>query len=247
MSKPQPFSWVSSGRSDVGKVRKINEDNLLCLPERGLWVVADGMGGHEAGDLASTTIVQYLQGVPEHQQFSQFVTDVEDRILVANNNLFAEAYQRGGNVTIGSTVVALLVYDHYAVFLWAGDSRIYRYRKNVFERITRDHSYVEDLVQQGLLARADAEKHPHANVITRAVGSSPDLFIDIDIHALQDGDQFLLCSDGLYKDIADDEMRDALHRLPPEKSSQFLLDLALQRGATDNVTVTVVAIKANKR
>ena len=245
MSNTQPFSWVSNGVTDVGKVRKINEDNLLCLPERGLWVVADRIGGHEAGDLASTTIVQYLQGVPEHTVFSKFVTDVEDRILVANNNLFAEAYQRGGNVTIGSTVVALMIFDQYAVFFWAGDSRIYRYRNNVYERITRDHSYVEDLVEQGLLAREDAESHPHANVITRAVGSAPDLFVDIDVHDIQDGDQFLLCSDGLYKDIMDEEMGEAMHKMPPAESSQFLLDLALERGASDNVTVTVVEVKAN--
>jgi len=242
MNNTQAFHWVSAGFTDVGKVRKINEDNLLVLPERGLWVVADGMGGHEAGDLASSTIVEYLQNIPEPTSFSAFVDEVENRILLANNNLFAEAYQRGGNVTIGSTVVALLIFQGYAVFLWAGDSRIYRWRKNDYRRVTRDHSYVEDLVEQGLIRREDAESHPNANVITRAVGSSPDLFIDIDVVELQDGDQFLLCSDGLYKDIADQEMGDAMAKMSPEASAKFLLKTALDRGANDNVTVTVVSV-----
>jgi len=242
MNNTQSFHWVSAGFTDVGKVRKINEDNLLILPERGLWVVADGMGGHEAGDLASSTIVEYLQNIPEPASFSAFVDEVENRILLANNNLFAEAYQRGGNVTIGSTVVALLIFQGYAVFLWAGDSRIYRWRDHEYQRVTRDHSYVEDLVEQGLIRREDAESHPNANVITRAVGSSPDLFVDIDVAELQDGDQFLLCSDGLYKDIADDEMGEAMGKMAPKAAAKHLLDMALERGATDNVTVAVVSV-----
>ncbi|MCP4010760.1 MAG: serine/threonine-protein phosphatase, partial [Proteobacteria bacterium] len=144
MSAVTPFSWSSDGRTDVGKVRTVNEDSMLERPDIGLWAIADGMGGHTAGDMASSTTVSSLQELRTPRELSEFVDEVENRLVQTNTLLREIAAEKKGQ-TVGCTVVALLIFRGYAVCIWAGDSRVYRYRADTIERLTQDHALVEDL------------------------------------------------------------------------------------------------------
>ena len=238
------FRWSSAGRSHVGMVRAINEDACLAMPELGLWAVADGMGGHEAGDIASQMIVETLQEIPLPLAWPDFLNSVREALHDVNRRLREESAQRYQNRTIGSTVVVLLAYDSQCACLWVGDSRIYRLRNGQLEQLTRDHSHVQELVDQGLLTPEEVHRHPLANVITRAVGSADDLQIDEVVYPLQVGDLFLLCSDGLNKTVPDEEIARLLahsnHNC--QEAVKAFIHLALMRDANDNVTTIVVNI-----
>ncbi len=164
--------WKSASLTHVGNFRKINEDSTLDAPQSGLWAVADGMGGHSAGDVASQLIVSSLSALPREATLSQKVKRVDDVLGVVNSQLLLIAEKEGGRRIVGSTVVALAAVDEgFAVCAWAGDSRLYRLRGAVLEQISQDHSQVEEMIMRGELLRVDAEKHPSSNVITRAVGA----------------------------------------------------------------------------
>ena len=242
---PQPpFRWRSSTVSDVGKVRKHNEDSCLDRADSGLWVVADGMGGHASGDLASQLIVNTLAKVQTSNSLSETIDRIDDALLSVNAKLMAMSADT--KQTCGSTVVALLAFDRFCVCMWAGDSRIYRLRGKEFRQLTTDHSQVEVFVEQGLISREEAAAHPAGNMVTRAVGASADLFVEMDILELMHGDKYLLCSDGLDKHIADAEMAQILARNDPERAARALIDATLARGATDNVTVSVIEVERNQ-
>lgn len=232
--------WSSAALTDVGKVRTVNEDACAARPEAGLWVVADGMGGHDAGDLASATIIEYLGEIGKHDSLGDLVDAVEDSLLDVNRSLLAEASMRGKQATIGSTVVVLLAHHHHAACLWAGDSRIYRLREGRLQLVTQDHSQVMEMVEQGLLLREDAEAHPAANVVTRAIGAADELYLDVEVEELQSGDRYLLCSDGLTKEMTDTEIAEYLRHGSCQQACDSLVGLALERGSRDNVSVVVV-------
>ncbi len=232
------ITWRSALRSDVGKVRKLNEDSGLARPECRLWVIADGMGGHSAGDLASQMIVNSLAKVKPSDQLSEQVDFVEYNILGVHNRL--HELSQAHNQTSGSTVVVLLGGDHHCVFLWAGDSRLYRLRQGKLDQLTSDHTQLEVYIEQGLISREKAANHPSGNMVTRAVGAAESLFLDIDIAEVVSGDRFLLCSDGLDKHVADPEIEAAMRHGEPQEIIDRLVTLTLERGAHDNVTVCAV-------
>ena len=244
MTEKQAFQWSSAGRSHVGMVRAINEDACLALPEVGLWTVADGMGGHEAGDIASQMIVETLQQIVPPNDWEEFLNSVREGLKDVNRRLREESVQRYHNRTIGSTVVVLLLHGAHCACLWVGDSRIYRLQNGQLQQLTRDHSHVQELVDQGLIASEDAHRHPLANVITRAVGSAEELVIDEAVYPLQSGDMFLLCSDGLNKTVSDEEIARLLvhsnHNC--QEAVKAFIHLALMRDASDNVTTVVVNV-----
>lgn len=238
--------WTSASSSHVGMVRKVNEDAYLELPERGLWAVADGMGGHKAGDVASQMIIDALEQVPPCSSLEDFITMVKEHLQEAHRRLQEESARRYQRSVIGSTVVVLLVYGDQGACLWIGDSRIYRLQNGQLKQLTRDHSYVQDLIDQGLIKPEQAYRHPMANAITRAVGSAEKLDIDMLTFPLQAQDTFLLCSDGLNKIVTDDEIAALLTSGDSKKTVQMLIDLALARGADDNVTVMIVKIEGQE-
>jgi len=238
----KPLAWHSYGITDVGKVRKHNEDAMLDRAEIGLWVVADGMGGHHAGDVASQMIVETSKKVHEGTNLSRYVDDIEDSILEVNTRLIEMARESEKRTTIGSTVVILVAYEKYCLYIWAGDSRLYRLRDTELRQLTIDHSQVEQYVEQGLITREEATVHPHGNMITRAVGASETLFLEMDIQEMKSGDRYLLCSDGLTKHTMDFEFQDMLQEGTVEETCKTLVDLTLERGAGDNVTAIVVDI-----
>lgn len=233
-----PISWTSALRSDVGKVRKLNEDSGLDRPEAKLWAVADGMGGHSAGDLASQMIVNSLAKVKPSSNLSEHVDFVEHSILGVNNRLHELA--RAQNQTTGSTVIVLLGGERHCVFLWAGDSRLYRLRDGRLNQLTTDHTQAELYIERGLITRESAADHPSGNMVTRAVGAAAALFLDIDIVETFSGDRFLLCSDGLDKHVSDPEIESAMQDAEPQSIVDTLVEMTLSRGATDNVTVCAV-------
>ncbi len=244
MNQKSSFQWSSADRSHVGMVRAINEDACLALPERGLWAVADGMGGHEAGDVASQMVIETLQQIKPPTNWPDFLEAVRESLRDVNRRLREESAQRYQHRTIGSTVVVLIAYEAQCACLWVGDSRIYRLRDGQLRQLTRDHSHVQELVDQGLIAPENAHRHPLANVITRAVGSADELQIDEFVHPLQAGDLFLLCSDGLNKTLGDEEIARLLARSDHncQEAVKAFIHLALMRDANDNVTTVVVNI-----
>jgi serine/threonine protein phosphatase PrpC len=229
------WQWVSSAVTDVGNVRKVNEDAILDRSQQGLWVVADGMGGHEAGDVASSSIVAALGSLGDFDKPSAFVDAVEDALLDVNRRLFAMSAEDGK--VIGSTVVALLALPGHCLCMWAGDSRVYRLRNFELRELTTDHSEVEELIAEGSLAREDAAGYPGENIITRAVGGEDDLYLEVRLFELGHKDRMLLCSDGLYKDVSFEEIREILSDGSIATAVRRLLDLAKSRRCSDNTSV----------
>lgn len=237
MSEPL-FKWSSTALTNVGKVRKLNEDSVLDRGDCGIWVVADGMGGHSAGDLASQLIVNSLEKLDVVEDLADLVERVEDAVLNVNERLFEVA--NAHNQTSGSTVVVLIARGRHAVAMWAGDSRLYRLREGHIERLTTDHTQIEMYIEKGLLDREQAEGHPSGNMVTRAVGVTDHLLLEMDLFELEHGDRFLLCSDGLDKHVKDPEIEQSLAADDNNTVANNLIELTLSRGAMDNVTVCVV-------
>lgn len=235
------FKWTSASLSHVGLVRAINEDAYLDQPERRLWAVADGMGGHAFGDVASRMVVEALNKVPQPNSLVKFVTDTRDRLQIVNRQLRAKAATHNVQI-IGTTVVVLLAWDGYCGYLWAGDSRIYLYRNGILTQLTRDHSRVEELKSLGNLASEDIINPPSRNMITRAVGAASTLDLDNETMEVNDGDMFLLCSDGLSNEVSEQEICNALALGSCRQASDALILMALKRGGRDNISAVVVRV-----
>lgn len=231
------FTWRSAAVTAQGNVRTHNEDAVLERPAAGLWAVADGMGGHQAGDVASRLIVEALGGVTRRERPSELVDSVEDRLRAVNAQLYRQSLTEGG--LCGSTVALLLAFGGYCVSLWAGDSRVYRSRAGVLSCITRDHTEVQEMLDEGVLDVAAASEHAQ-NVITRAVGGAATVDFDLELRALEHRDRYLLCSDGLYKELADDRLSAHLTANDPEGACRALLQEALAGECNDNVSIVVV-------
>jgi len=235
------ISFRSASATHVGMVRQLNEDAFISRDDAGLWAVADGMGGHQAGDIASRKVVSALEQVTIADSISALLRETRMAIHQANSELVGMAGQYDANRLPGSTVAALVMHDSEAAAVWAGDSRIYRIRNGQAQQITRDHSHVQELIDQHLISQEEAEHHPMANVITRAVGIEDSLDLDVLHLDVMDGDRFLLCSDGLSRLVPMQEIRDLLGTGDLEEAVQSLLHTALVRGAPDNVTLVAVA------
>jgi protein phosphatase len=235
----QAFVFESWAVTHEGKVRELNEDRYLMEPPIGLWLVADGMGGHDAGEVASSAIVEHMKtiGVASSaaDQHARFV----DRLNKANRELQAYSRERNG-ATVGSTVAALLAYDGQYTCMWMGDARVYQIRRGKLRQLSRDHSEVQELVESGVLTKEEARNWPRRNVITRAVGVQPELDIDAVYGAMEDNDSYLLCSDGLTAHCTDEDILEAVSGRRAREACEILLDLTLSRGGTDNVTVVIV-------
>jgi serine/threonine protein phosphatase PrpC len=229
-------------RTDVGLKRKLNEDSLVSLPDRGLWAVADGMGGHEAGEVASAKVVEALARVPGGPDLDAFVGRAIDTLRAVNRELVELGRQGLEHKTIGSTVVGLAIGEGQFRCFWAGDSRCYRVRDGQITQITRDHSLVQQLVAAGMLDPAEAENHPNASVITRAVGAAEELNVEVTEGEARTGDIFLIASDGLTREASQIELLSKLLSKPIADAADAFIQLVLDRGAPDNVTLVVVKV-----
>ncbi len=237
----QMMSYRFVAQTHVGLKRKVNEDAILALPDHDIWLVSDGMGGHQAGDFASALIVDAVATLPVGLDPAAKMHGLRDKIHGAHRAIQAEAEARGGG-TIGATVVALILANGHFVGIWAGDSRLYRLRGGQVELLTNDHSAVAEYVLAGKMSWDEADQHPHSNAITRAVGVGEELELDKVRGAVAPGDRFLICSDGLTKYATFSMLQEVLSTAPLETVGDRLLQIALTGGGADNISHIVVDV-----
>jgi protein phosphatase len=244
------------GQTDVGRRRKLNEDNFLVDPEPNLYAVCDGMGGHNAGEVASKMAIETLAAFIEKSHREKEITwpyglDVnlsfdgnrlKTAIKLANKKVFRAADNREDYTGMGTTVVAALVTGNVMTIGSAGDSRCYLVRDGKLSQLTRDDSWVSAALGEGILNSDEIDRHPLRNVITKAVGAKDTIELDVIEHRFQTGDVALLCSDGLHAMLTDDQILDVMTPFPatlPETAGK-LIDAANEAGGKDNVSVVLL-------
>ena len=242
MTRPtRHFRFESASESAVGPVRAINEDSLLVDPENNLWLVADGMGGHAAGDYASQSIVEHMQDLGRAATRADLKDRFIDRLNEANAHILRHGHQLGRG-SIGSTIAALLVHnDRFACF-WSGDSRVYRLRDQELRRVTKDHTEVQALLDAGAITWRQAETWPRKNVITHAIGVTEMPEFDVIEGTLLNSDVFLICSDGLTEYFGDGEISHMLAQSSTDLDAlcaHFVRE-AISRGGKDNISVILL-------
>ncbi len=239
------------GLTDVGRRRESNEDDFLIEPGRGVYAVADGMGGHAAGEIASRLAIETLQEVLQSNDTSAEPLGIEDvaewlrgAVVEANRRICDSILLHEERRGMGTTVVALVHSGDDAVVGHVGDSRMYLLRRGELVRMTSDHSWVNEQVKLGLMNDDTAQRHPMRNIVTRALGSRTDVLVDLTSLQIQPGDVFLLCSDGLNTMLADEQIHALMlaHRSDPEAACRALVEETNRHGGDDNVTVVVACV-----
>jgi type VI secretion system protein ImpM len=231
------MSFLSASDTHKGNDRKNNEDAVFCSSASGLWLVADGMGGHNAGEYASEAIVQSICEVTLSSDLGACVDAIEDRLLEVNDHLRHHARIECDGNTVGSTVVVLVARKGVGVVLWAGDSRLYRIRGRAVELITRDHNPVADLLDSGGVTQQEV-LCADTNVVTRAVGGQRELNLDVAVFDIEAGDTMLLCSDGLYREVSPTRLAEYMDQ-DVDCALDGLMDHCLSGPARDNISVIV--------
>lgn len=232
--------------TDVGQKRTVNQDFVFTsetpvgnLPN--LFVVADGMGGHKAGDFASSYAVEILLSTIREDENSNPVKVIRAAIENANTQLLREASDNEAMSGMGTTMVLVTIVGHYAYVANVGDSRLYLIDENKISQITKDHSLVEEMVRMGEISRDDARNHPDKNIITRALGAGRDVDVDFFDIRLTPGDILLLCSDGLSNMVADEDIRQVIRTSETlEETGRRLVSMANDNGGRDNIAVVLV-------
>lgn len=239
MNQKAPYSFDSTGSTDVGCVRKRNEDNILLLPDQGLWVIADGAGGHSDGHVASQHIVDNLRTFQKTDRIGNDINHLYKILNDTNEQLLKLAQS---NQIIGSTVSAFLSDGDIAVILWAGDSPLYRLRQNQLIQVTEDHNRVEEFLRQGF-NQEECEKIPQSQQLTHALGAASPLVVETRILNLQKNDLYLICSDGLTKELSDTEISETLCKPTSiEEKQKELISNTLSKGARDNTSVILIQL-----
>jgi serine/threonine protein phosphatase PrpC len=231
--------WESYGLTHTGIVRKINQDTFIDLPDKRLWLVADGMGGHKAGEYASAAIVKVFNTFVPEKTIGTTVSGIRCKLQEVNRALWHLAKEGGEQEIIGSTVAVLLAFHQHCVALWSGDSRIYLFRNSKLTQITHDHNYGAYLAVNGI-SLDEANAHPFTQALTHAIGSDEEFFVETQIQEIRSDDIFLLCSDGLNKEIADTDIEDVLQTAIIHEATEQLMERCLLQGARDNVTIVLV-------
>lgn len=228
----------SGASTHEGLVRDHNEDSWFAAEDKGLWAVADGMGGHERGEWASAVVVGELSRLPLAGDFAAGCAEIADALHRANATIYAEGRARGSQM--GTTAVVLFVRERRFAVLWVGDSRAYLLRGGQMVQLSRDHTQVQEMVDRGLLTDAEAEGHPMGHVLARAVGVMEQIEVDVVQDEVDPSDTFLLCSDGLSGPVDDETIARLLSGASPESLVHELINEALDQGGPDNVTTVVV-------
>ena len=246
MPRSPVITWA--GRTDVGVVRSGNEDNYLMRPELGVFIVADGMGGHAAGEVASEMAVRIVAqelGNPGGKSDPEVAEVMRRAIQRANAAIFERTLTEHDKRGMGTTATLLVLNGPRYLIGQVGDSRAYVLREQRLLQLTKDHSYVQEQVDAGYLTPEQARTHPYSNVITRCVGANSDVVPDIYVGALKPGDRYLLASDGLTGMLEDSDLQDVLRANPePQAVVDVLITEANRRGGLDNITAIVVRVDA---
>jgi len=230
--------WFSVARTHRGNYRPCNEDAVHCA-DSNVWAVADGMGGHDAGDLASQAIVDALADIAPPQTLVDRVDWIEDQLLWVDRQLHKRAAAMGPGTVIGSTVVSFTVEAATGVVLWAGDSRLYRLRNGQLDLVTRDHNPIVDLLDVGAVSEEEAMA-TDTNVVTRAVGGAKPLDLDVAVFDVAPDDTLLLCSDGLYRELDEQELIDVLGLADLDSAADLMVERVLARPARDNLSLVLL-------
>ena len=225
--------------TNVGKVRDNNEDALTVI-EPETFVVADGMGGAQAGEVASQMLIETMQSFLAKTPRPWDEKILAQAILLANDKILNTARRHEEYHGMGTTATILSLDGKQAHFAHVGDSRLYLLRGDTFKQITEDHSYVETLVKRGEITEAEARVHPMKNILTQAVGAVANLYIDTGNFIVQSGDKFLLCTDGLTNMVEDADIKNILQTA--ESPADVLIEAALIAGGKDNITVIVAGV-----
>jgi serine/threonine-protein phosphatase Stp1 len=243
----QSGRFRSRAATHAGTANRLNEDAYVNRPDLGLWAVADGAGGHESGELASAKVAGLLQTLDGGLSAGEMLVQVRSRLEDAHAHLREMALARGPDVIVATTAVVLLARDDHFACLWAGDSRAYLLRGHALTRITRDHTLVQAMVEDGEISEAESIGHPQANVVTNAIGADIDL-LDLEKRTgqLVAGDRLLLCSDGLFKAISEVQVAEVLSG-DCDSGAERLIEAALANRASDNVTVVTIEFEAGER
>lgn len=238
--------FTCAGRTDVGVVRSGNEDNYLLVPDKAIFIVADGMGGHAAGEVASEMAVRIIAqqlGDPRTLAETEASRRIREAIREANAQIFDRTLTEHDKRGMGTTATALVLMGSRYLIGQVGDSRAYMLRDGEMLQLTKDHSYVQEQVDAGYLTQEDARTHPYSNVITRCVGANEDVIPDTYLGTLRAGDLFLLASDGLTGMIDDPRLQQLLESSrEPQDLSDALVTEANRVGGLDNITVILVRI-----
>ena len=234
------MTFRSVGRTDIGRVRKLNEDAFLDRADAGLWAVADGMGGHRKGDVAAARIVYALERIDPDGDAGAYLARVRHALTQVNRELYDHGAGVSDAQTMGATVATMFVSNGTYTCVWAGDSRVYRIRDGEAQLLTKDHSFVQDLVDAGDLTEDEAEGHPMSNVITRAVGADRDIELDECQGDIEPGDIFFLTTDGLIRVCAAEDIAEAVHDRDMDGAADALVNMCLARGAPDNLSFVIV-------
>lgn len=233
-----PAGILSAFRTDVGKVRANNQDAPIVSEKLRLYGVADGMGGHKGGEVASTSARDDL--LRELEGKTPSVATLSSAIEEVNRQIYHQQEHDDALTGMGTTLSVLWMSDNFVYIGHVGDSRVYLLRDGEFKQMTLDHSLVEQLVREGVLTEEEAQNHPMRNIITRAIGTDESVEVDVVVEERRKGDLWLACSDGLHGLVDDHQMRDALRQYAPEKAADVLLKAALDAGGRDNVTLVIV-------
>lgn len=233
-----PAGILSAFRTDVGKVRANNQDAPIVSEKLRLYGVADGMGGHKGGEVASTSARDDL--LRELEGKTPSVAALSGAIVEVNRQIYHQQEHDDALTGMGTTLSVLWMSDNFVYIGHVGDSRVYLLRDGEFKQMTLDHSLVEQLVREGVLTEEEAQNHPMRNIITRAIGTDESVEVDVVVEERRKGDLWLACSDGLHGLVDDRQMRDALRQYAPEKAADVLLKAALDAGGRDNVTLVIV-------
>ena len=236
------LEFITAARTDVGTVREVNEDAFIANPEDKLWAVADGMGGHHVGDVASNKVIAALDEIRARQSLADYARYVEDVLHSVNFDIVEFARENFGDATMGTTLCCMLASKTAGACIWIGDSRLYRLRHGKLDQLSTDHSQVQEMLDMGLLNEDEAKNHPNGNVITRAVGVEEELYPEVTVFSIERGDCFLICSDGLYGAVDESFMADQMSSSAANDCVDNLIEKALAEGANDNVTVIVVDV-----
>lgn len=233
-----PAGILSAFRTDVGKVRANNQDAPIVSEKLRLYGVADGMGGHKGGEVASTSARDDL--LRELEGKTPSVAALSGAIEEVNRQIYHQQEHDDALTGMGTTLSVLWMSDNFVYIGHVGDSRVYLLRDGEFKQMTLDHSLVEQLVREGVLTEEEEQNHPMRNIITRAIGTDESVEVDVVVEERRKGDLWLACSDGLHGLVDDRQMRDALRQYAPEKAADVLLKAALDAGGRDNVTLVIV-------
>ena len=237
------LNFRSTGRTHVGMVRSCNEDAFVELPELGLWAVSDGMGGLRAGDVASQIIVSSLRDLKPPAKNGSVEIDVRNALTRANKDLYARGSTLPDDSLMGATVAAFIADGQIFTCLWAGDSRLYRMRDGKMAQLTRDHRYVQELLDSGVLNEVEARQHPRRNVITRAVGVEKEVELASTEGTIAPGDLFMLSSDGVTAVCSDQELTEIFaSETNIDAAADTIVARCLEGGAPDNLTLILIAV-----